>query len=250
MCLLLYGPSVPDYQPVIMRILITNDDGIDAPGIERLVDVASRFGEPVVVAPLRALSGCGHQVTSDGAIAIEQRETSRWAIDGTPADCVRIALSELAADVDWVFSGINAGGNLGVDVFMSGTVAAVREAALLGRPGIAISQYRRTGSTIRGARSAELALQAVESILNQSTPHQSFWNVNLPDPIEPESQPQFIECGICRHPLRMEFESQSAALRYRGDYHDRPRNPGDDVDVCFGGDVAISRLSVWGDSAH
>ena len=95
-----------------MKILVTNDDGIEAPGIAELARVAAKFGEVFVVAPERAHSGCGHQVTSDGVISVREITPQRWAIGGTPADCVRVGLSRLVPDADWVFAGINAGANL------------------------------------------------------------------------------------------------------------------------------------------
>ena len=125
-----------------MKFLITNDDGISAPGISALATAASRFGEIVVVAPEDAHSGCGHRVTTYEPISVRADQADWWAIGGTPADCARVGIRELASDCDWVLAGVNAGANLGVDVFMSGTVAAVREGALLGRPGIAFSHYR------------------------------------------------------------------------------------------------------------
>jgi 5'-nucleotidase len=130
---------------MLIKFLITNDDGIEAPGIRALVKAASQLGEVIVVAPEEAHSGCGHQVTAYEPISVREHSLSWWAIGGTPADCTRVGIREIAADCDWVLAGVNAGANLGVDVFMSGTVAAVREGALRGRPGIAFSHYRSAG---------------------------------------------------------------------------------------------------------
>ena len=121
-----------------MRFLLTNDDGIDAPGLQALYDAASQLGEVTVAAPTLVHSGCGHRVTTDAPFAVEEMGTGRFAVAGTPADCVRVALHDLAPRVDWVLSGVNAGGNLGADVYHSGTVAAVREAVLHGVPGVAL----------------------------------------------------------------------------------------------------------------
>src|SRR5262245_38460098 len=110
-----------------MKLLLTNDDGIDAPGIQALVQAAQALGEPVVVAPMQAHSGCSHRVTTEEPIRVQQRSPSSYAVEGTPADCVRLALHSIAPETTWVLSGINAGGNLGADVHISGTVAAVRE---------------------------------------------------------------------------------------------------------------------------
>src|SRR2546421_90555 len=102
-----------------MRLLLTNDDGIDAPGLESLLSAVTTLSEAIVVAPDCHLSGCGHRVTTNSPIRLATRAAGRWAIDGTPADCVRVALMHLTADIDWVLSGINEGGNLGADVYHS-----------------------------------------------------------------------------------------------------------------------------------
>src|SRR5262249_2249907 len=134
-------------------LLLTNDDGIDAPGLGALLAAAQSVGDPVVVAPAGAHSGCSHRVTTDGPIRLHRRPAG-FAVEGTPADCVRLALHDVAPDAAWVLAGINAGGNLGADVYHSGTVAAVREAVLHGFPGIALSQYRKRGLEFDWQRAA------------------------------------------------------------------------------------------------
>lgn len=228
-----------------MKILVTNDDGIEAPGIAELVRVSSSLGEVVVVAPEQAHSGCGHQVTSDGVISLRQAGERRWAVGGTPADCVRVGLTRLLPDADWVFAGINAGANLGVDVFMSGTVAAVREGALLGRPGIAISHYRRAGGQFDWHEAGSIAGTLCEQLLARNLNPGEFWNVNLPNPSDSSEKPGFIDCVAAAGHLTMEFEEEEAGVRYIGDYHGRPAVPGSDVHVCYSGNVSITRMGVW-----
>src|SRR5262245_11374774 len=126
-----------------MKFLLTNDDGIDAPGLRALQQAAVALGESVLVAPRDHQSGCSHRVTTGTGIRLEERAPGEFALDGTPADCVRVGLHLLTRDATWVLSGINQGGNLGADVHVSGTVAAVREAALHGLPGVALSQYHK-----------------------------------------------------------------------------------------------------------
>src|SRR5437588_4818664 len=126
-----------------MKFLLTNDDGIAAPGLLALERAAATLGETVWAAPHIHLSGCSHRVTTDQPVRATQQAAGRWAIEGTPADCVRVGLAHLLPAADWVHSGLNCGGNLGADVHMSGTVAAVREAVLHGKPGIALSQYHK-----------------------------------------------------------------------------------------------------------
>lgn len=228
-----------------MKFLITNDDGIDAPGIEAIAELAAEFGDVVVVAPDRAHSGCGHRVTSDGGITIEGRGSGRWAISGTPADCVRVGLWNIAPDADWILSGINLGANLGADVFMSGTVAAVREGALLGRPGIAMSHYRSPQGRWDWERAIESGREVLQRLLSSTPVPHRFWNVNFPNVEAPGSPPELVDCPLAEHPLLLEFVEHESGLKYSGNYHARPRSTGDDVDVCFSGNVSISQLSVW-----
>src|SRR5215212_11971195 len=128
-----------------MKFLVTNDDGIDAAGLQALIRAAEHLGDSVIVAPAGPQSGVSHAVTWREGVRIEPRGENRFAIHGTPADCTRLGLLHLIPEAQWILSGINHGANLGADVYYSGTVAAVREAVLHGWPGIAVSHYRRTG---------------------------------------------------------------------------------------------------------
>src|SRR5437588_8229336 len=111
-----------------MKFLLTNDDGIAAAGLCALDRAARDLGETVWAAPHIHLSGCSHRVTTDQPLRVTRvdagaQTSARWAIEGTPADCVRVGLAHLAPEADWVLSGLNHGGNLGADVHISGTVA-------------------------------------------------------------------------------------------------------------------------------
>src|SRR5436190_2321681 len=99
-----------------LKLLLSNDDGIDAEGLAALRTAAEAVGVPHIVAPDRCHSGCGHQVTTHHPIRITRRDARSFVTDGTPADCVRVALDRLVADADWVLAGINHGGNLGADL--------------------------------------------------------------------------------------------------------------------------------------
>ena len=149
---------------VAMKILVTNDDGIDAQGIFHLERIAREVGEVVVVAPRDHYSGCSHQMTFEGQLDSRRVAAGRYWVDGFPADCVRIGLSHLCADADVVLSGINHGGNLGLDNYLSGTVAAAREATFFGLPAIAISQYHRG-----------LSEEVWESLRTNGTPRDSIF---------------------------------------------------------------------------
>jgi 5'-nucleotidase len=227
-----------------MRLLLTNDDGVEAPGLEALAAAAARLGEPVVVAPVGALSGCSHRVTTDQPLRVERRGPARHALDGTPADCVRFALHRLVPDAAWVLSGINAGGNLGADVWHSGTVAAVREAVLHGFPGVALSQYRKKGLLVDWQRASAWIVPVLRDLLGRPWQRGTFWNINLPH-LEPgASDPEVIFCRLDPMPLPLSYRADGEAWHYDGDYHQRRREQGTDVDVCFNGQIAVTRISL------
>jgi 5'-nucleotidase len=228
-----------------MRLLLTNDDGIDAPGLAALCEAARGLGELVVVAPHVCHSSGSHRVTTDAPIRLARLGGDRFAVEGTPADCVRIALSGLAGAVDAVLAGINAGGNLGADVYVSGTVAAAREAALLGRPAIAVSQYRKRGLPFDWARAATWVAPLLRDLLARPWQPGSLWNVNLPH-LEAAASPPVVFCPLDWSPLPIRFDRDGDHYLYAGDYHNRPRRQGSDVDVCFAGRISVTRLVLHG----
>jgi len=227
-----------------MKLLLTNDDGIDAPGIAALLDVALLLGEPIVIAPADALSGCSHRVTTHQPIRVLRRPSGQFVIDALPADCVRIGLHQLAVDADWVLSGINQGGNLGADVYHSGTVAAVREAVLHGRPGIAISHYHKRGMAIDWTTAAAWLTPLLRDLLGRPWEPGTFWNINLPH-LEPGAPvPQVVLCPLDPSPLPLGFRQDGDLFHYLADYHARPRRSGHDVDVCFNGSIAVTLVRL------
>jgi 5'-nucleotidase len=228
-----------------MKLLLTNDDGIDAPGLAALAEAARRVGESVVVAPVAGHSGCGHRVTTDEELAIVEHDSGRFAIEGTPADSVRVALHTLAPDADWVLAGINAGGNLGVDVWHSGTVAAVREAVLHGKRGIALSQYRRRDREFDWPRTTAWTVPLLRELLARPAEPGSFWNVNLPNLDPGAAMPEIVFCPLNPHPLPLSYRREGDRLRYDGNYHDRRRDAGSDVAVCFGGRIAVTLIRLF-----
>ena len=229
----------------ILRILLTNDDGIDAVGIAALRDAVSslpQVTQVVVVAPRDHLSGVSHRVTTDHPISVERRADNVYAVDGTPADCVRLALREISPDIDWVFSGVNDGGNLGVDIHMSGTVAAAREATLMNVPAISWSQYVQRPEEVCWESAKAMVLATWSRLASLSLGRGNYWNVNFPH--RPAAPPPVIMCSPDKSPLPVDFRPmRSGGYQYRGSYAARPRTQGRDVDVCFGGKVAVSKLS-------
>jgi len=228
-----------------MNLLVTNDDGIEAPGLQELVRAAQPLGTVVVVAPLQVHSGCSHRVTTDAPIRVQARGPGRFGIDGTPADCVRLALHSIAPQTAWVLSGINAGGNLGADVHLSGTVAAVREAVLHGWPGIAVSQYRKRGQEFDWSRAAAWVQPLLRDLMQRPWKRGTFWNINLPhlDPGMPD--PDVVFCRLDPTPLPLSFREDGDLWHYDGDYHQRQRERDTDVDVCFRGQIAVTLISLF-----
>jgi 5'-nucleotidase len=227
----------------MLRILVTNDDGWDAPGIDALKDLAAELGEVYVLAPQDPHSYAGHRVTTDMTLHLVEREPNQFTLTGTPADCVRVALTTVFPDVDWVLSGINRGGNLGADIFTSGTVAAVREAALLGKPGIAVSQYIRRGVELDWNKSRELARPIVDSLIQEGCAAKGYWNVNLPH-LDNGAVATIVRCDPDNQPLDVKYRREGNEVRYAGSYPARPKTPGRDVDHCFAGAITVSKLGL------
>jgi len=226
-----------------MKILLTNDDGIDAPGLEALAKAARALGgESVIVAPAEPHSGCGHRVTTGRPILVDDVGPARYRVHGTPADCVRIALARLAPDIDLVLSGINEGGNLGADIHHSGTVAAAREAALHGRRAVGASHYHRRGSAIDWPRAAAWLEVVLAELKDRTLGPGEFWNVNLPDRGASCEVPAVVDCLVDPSPFALEYDFRDGGWHFSGNYHERPRMPQGDVATCFAGHIAVSRL--------
>ncbi len=163
-----------------MRILITNDDGINARGLHFLAGVSRRVGDVHVVAPDREQSGASHSLTLHRPLRLTHRDDGAYHVDGTPTDCVLLALGVLLRErPDFVLSGVNHGPNMGEDVLYSGTVAAAMEGLSLGIPGVAVSL---AGGDIDLLETQEEWLERlVTRIVNVSDfPEETLLNVNLP----------------------------------------------------------------------
>lgn len=226
-------------------VLLTNDDGLEEPGLAALFEAARAFGRCLVVAPSRAQSNCGHAVTTNRPFRCEPRRPGWTAVDGTPADCVRLGLHHLAKDADWVLSGINAGGNLGADTMHSGTVAAVREAANRGKPGIALSHYHAKGRAFDWPLATTWAFRVLEILLSRRPSPGAFWNVNFPHPEPGGPDPSIVFCPVDPSPLPLSFAVEGEYATYNGNYHQRQRQPGADVATCFAGNITVSLVSAW-----
>lgn len=225
-----------------MTIILTNDDGIDAPGLRALQKAVT--GESIIVATKQPHSGCGHQVTTNQGIKLEKRSPNEYAIEGTPVDCTRIAITKIATNTKLVLSGINAGGNLGTDVYISGTVAAVREAAIHGIPGIAISHWIKNPLVIDWSVAADWTSRVLKDLLPRPLPPGSFWNVNLPHLEADQPEPKIILCEPSIAPLPVDYRVEGDTYYYQGEYAKRDRTVGTDVDICFGGNIAVTLIRL------
>jgi 5'-nucleotidase len=228
-----------------LKLVLTNDDGIEAPGLDALVQCVRKLGDAIIVAPQHAQSGIAHRVTTHDPIRINRLGQNRHSVDGTPADCARIALKVIAPDASWLISGINAGANLGTDVYNSGTVAAAREATILGCRAVAVSQYIAKDQPVDWAITAHHAQGVLQMLFGRDPGSGYFWNVNLPHPLRMDSEVAYQFCGLDTRPHKYMYRQIGADLFYDGTIHERPREPGKDVAVCFDeGRIAITRIAL------
>ena len=169
-----------------MRILLTNDDGVYAPGLRALRKELQKLGDVLVVAPATEQSAVGHSITLLTPLLVqevldEQNQLMGWAVEGRPADCVKLALLELMPDPpDLVVSGLNAGSNAGINVLYSGTVAAAIEAAFFERVSIAVSLEYTKVKPLDFPRAADLARRVIEQIMARQPVAGTLFNVNIP----------------------------------------------------------------------
>jgi 5'-nucleotidase len=169
----------------IARILVSNDDGIDAPGLALLERIARELSPEVwVVAPEWEQSGAGHSLTTRRPLRLREVAPHRYVVDGTPTDCVLLALKRLLRDrpPSLVLSGINAGGSVAEDITYSGTCAAAMEATLFGVPAIALSQEYRDRDNILWGVAEAFASEAIRRVaaFAEPWPKGTFFNINFP----------------------------------------------------------------------
>lgn len=166
------------------RVLVCNDDGILAPGLKLLAGVVRRLGaETWVVAPAVEQSAASHSLTMRRPLRIHRAGPRRYTVDGTPTDCVLLAVHEVmkGRPPDLVLSGVNRGGNLGEDAFYSGTIAAAREGALLGFRAAALSLVYGDGGAVRWPTAERWAAPALARLAQAPWPEGAVMNVNFPD---------------------------------------------------------------------
>jgi 5'-nucleotidase len=166
-----------------MKILVSNDDGYFAPGITLLAEALGQVGEVTVVAPERDRSGASNSLTLDRPLTVRRAPNGFFSVNGTPTDCVHIAVTGLLDFTpDLIVSGINLGANMGDDTIYSGTVAAASEGYLLGIPSLAVSLTSKAGEHFESA--IGIALQLAERFRREPINEPVLLNVNVPD-VEP-----------------------------------------------------------------
>ncbi len=167
-----------------MRILVTNDDGIHAPGLRVMERIARQLSDDVwVIAPEHEQSGAAHSLTLTVPLRIRKIRARRFAVAGTPTDCVMLAVNTIIAGAkpDLILSGVNRGGNLGEDVTYSGTVAAAMEGAILNIPAIAMSQLFQHQHPVKWATALHFGPTVVRKLIKAGWPDDVLINVNFPD---------------------------------------------------------------------
>ncbi len=231
-----------------MRILIANDDGYLAPGLTALVDACQGLGDLDIVAPEQNASGTSNSLTLNRGLMLYTAANGYRYLNGTPSDCVHIALSGLLEHKpDLVVSGINNGANMGDDTLYSGTVAAAMEGFLFGIPAIAFSQVEKGWKELDAA--SRVARSVIEHVL-QDPPGHAPWliNVNIPNRADADRLPRIVTKLGRRHSSEPVIRQQSP----RGDTlywigpagHAREAGPGTDFHATEHGQVSITPLHV------
>jgi 5'-nucleotidase len=203
-----------------MRILISNDDGVHAWGIQVLYNHLRKLGECWVVAPLEEKSTTGHSLTIHKPLRVQKLENGFFGVSGSPADCVYVAIREVIGSMpDLVVSGINRGGNLGQDIYYSGTVSAAREACILGLPAIAVSmdvnhKQRKEDKQIHFDSGAKAVVKLIKKLDLATIPKHTLLNVNVPD--APYSQIKGFSA------VKQGFRYYSGTVLKRIDHRGRP----------------------------
>ena len=240
-----------------MNIVLTNDDGFEAPGLCAAYDALQGLGEVHVVAPKVERSACSHTITLRRPIRVERHKHDKFgtvfAVDGAPADCVRLAVAALVEHpIGLVVSGINRGANAGVDTFYSGTVAGAREAAILGIRAIAVSQAIRTGIDPDWPAATDITSLLLQELLTEELDGPGFWSVNLPAPIPPDAKDHIHRVPVAAHPMPMTFDRTDSddgrvmEFGYGASYWLREVSGPSDYSVIRDGGIAVTAIPLFG----
>ena len=232
-----------------MNILISNDDGYQEPGLQALATELASIADIHVVAPDRDRSGASNSLTLDNPIRARQADNGFTFVDGTPTDCVHLAITGLLdVEPDMVVSGINSGANMGDDVLYSGTVAAAMEGRFLGYPAIAVSMVTDGERPQHYVTAARVTLELVQRVIAGSLPADTILNVNVPD--LPWEQIQGLQATRLGHRHKSEPVVKAHDPRGRPVYwvgpvgSEQDAGPGTDFHAVRSGHVSITPLDV------
>ncbi len=231
------------------HILLTNDDGYQAEGLRALAKALEDFAMVSIVAPSREQSGTAQSLTLRQPIVCHPVGERQWAIDGTPADCVIVALHKLLAErVDVLIAGINHGANLGENVYYSGTVGAAREGALHHIPSLAMSLCSKNAK-VNFEDSARVARAAAQMILQEGLPDQVLLNVNVPEPWTGGVKFTRQSKKITRNQLSEGKDPRGRSYYWLFEQKiDKDAEPDTDYEAIFAGAVSITPLHL--DQTH
>ncbi len=230
------------------KILVANDDGYNAPGICHLVEALSVLGEVYVVAPRSQKSACGQAITMHHPMLVNEVSLPyakrAWAVDGFPADCVKLGIREFTKDIDIVVAGINMGSNVGYDTMYSGTVGAAAEAAFCGKPAIAVSICNPKPQHYEAARN--IAVRATKLILDNGMDDETMLNINIPDlPIEEIKGERITTLGYIRYEENFKNDETTTGQPfywYKGVPIRTPQVPSSDIQAIRDGYISITPL--------
>ena len=241
----------PDFDLAKARILVTNDDGVHAPGIEVLERIARMLSPDVwTVAPDVEQSGAAHSLTLRRPVRLRKVGARRFSVDGTPTDCALLAVNHVLKDrrPDLVLSGVNGGANLGEDVTYSGTIAAAMEATLLGVPSIALSQVNRGMGEPPFAIAGQHGAEVIRRLVSVSWPAGVLMNVNFPDTGgEPVTGIRVGRQGRRTSTIEL-IEGRDPKNRpyvWIGDFtSDETAEPGTDLEAVMQGAISVTPLHL------
>lgn len=225
-----------------MKILITNDDGINAEGLKVLLELTKKYGEVLVVAPEIEQSGKSHGINVYSGIEVKKYDNLfpgviAYGVNSTPADCVRFAHYHLKYDFDVVFSGVNNGYNMGEDIMYSGTVAGASEAVFCGKKGIAFSTIRHDFSGVKKYFDSALDYILHHDLLSKG----SLYNVNFP-PIANDII--ITKQGSTHYDTRFDFENDLYFQRGKPYFNLESNNVNTDVYAIINNNISITPLTV------
>lgn len=230
-----------------MRILLSNDDGYQAHGLRSLAESLQELAEITIVAPDRNRSGASNSLTLETPVRVEQVEPNVYYVNGTPTDCVHVAITGLLDhEPDMVISGINHGANLGDDVLYSGTVAAAMEGRFLGLPALAVSLVGERGEYFDTAVS--ITRRLVSQMLEDPLPRETILNINVPDvPLHALQGIETTRLGF-RHksePVIRALDPKSRPVYWIGPAGSgQDAGPGTDFHAIASGSVSVSPIKV------